>query len=153
STGEHSAEAPLTHARSKDGQLEQLIRSRTQQSLIVRLARHRYGSVNPQLEAAQLITRAASEAYGLARATLWQLNGEWLEAVAACRRGPGSHACPGARKISPFPRYIEALRSSRASGVENGPEDPRARDLAETFFSPHGVHATLDATIRVGGEV
>lgn len=153
SAGEHSAEAPLTHARSKDGQLEQLIRSRTQQSLIVRLARHRYGSVNPQLEAAQLITRAASEAYGLARATLWQLNGEWLEAVASYRRDTDSHEYPSARKISPFPRYIEALQSSRAIGVENVLEDPRTRDLADIFFNPHGVHATLDATIRVGGEV
>ena len=36
-----------------------MLRSRTQQNLIVRLARHRYGSANPQQEAAQLITQAA----------------------------------------------------------------------------------------------
>jgi hypothetical protein len=44
-------------------ELDQLLRSRAQQALIVRLARHRYCSSNPQLEAAQLITQAAVEAF------------------------------------------------------------------------------------------
>ncbi|MCC0404985.1 hypothetical protein LJG46_32855, partial [Pseudomonas aeruginosa] len=40
---------------------------------IVRLARHRYLSSDPLLEAAQLITQAACEAYGTARAGIWRL--------------------------------------------------------------------------------
>jgi len=59
-----------------------MLRSRTQQNLIVRLARHRYGSTNPQQEAAQLITQAACEVYELGRATIWHLNGTRLEPVA-----------------------------------------------------------------------
>jgi len=139
--------------QSKDDQLEQLTRSRAQQSLIVRLARHHYSSANPQLEAAQLITRAASKAYGLARTTLWHLNGEWLEAVASYCRDTDSFEYPPPRKISPLPLYIEALHHSRAINIDNVLEDLRTRDMADTFFRPHDVHATLDAAIRVGGEV
>src|SRR5690606_3640067 len=52
------------YQQAQDQHLEHLIRSQAQQSLIVRLARHRYVSANPQLEAASLITQAATQAYG-----------------------------------------------------------------------------------------
>ena len=145
--------APPYRQPPGDEQLEQLIRSRRQQGLIVRLARHRYTSANPQLEAAQLITRAASEAYDVARATLWHLNGYWLEAVASYCRETNSHEYPAAQCVSEFPQYIDALQSSRALEIENVRDDPRTRDMAELFFRPHQVTATLDASIRVGGEV
>lgn len=61
------------YQRSQDDHLQHLLRSRTQQNLIVRLARHRYLSSDPLLEAAQLITQAACEAYGTARAGIWRL--------------------------------------------------------------------------------
>lgn len=71
------------YQRSQDDHLQHLLRSRTQQNLIVRLARHRYLSSDPLLEAAQLITQAACEAYGTARAGIWRLlDDQRLEASA-----------------------------------------------------------------------
>lgn len=137
----------------RDEQLEQLIRSRRQQGLIVRLARHRYNSANPQLEAAQLITRAASEAYDVARVTLWHLSGDRLEPVSSYCRATDRHDRPAARDLSAFPNYIDSLQSSRALDIENVLVDPRTRDMAEAFFEAREVAATLDASIRVGGEV
>ncbi|MCQ4311307.1 EAL domain-containing protein [Stutzerimonas sp. VN223-3] len=141
------------YQQAQDVHLEHLIRSRAQQSLIVRLARHRYSSANPQLEAAKLITQAASEAYGISRAAIWHLNGNQLEAVAAYRRDNDSHEYPSALDISTCPRYMDALHSGRAIDASNVLEDPRTQELADSFFKPRGITSILDATIRVGGEV
>lgn len=141
------------HQQTTDVHLEHLIRSRTQQSLIVRLARHRYNSANPQLEAAQLITQAASEAYGISRAAIWHLNGNQLEAVAAYRGDKDGHEYPSALDISACPRYMESLHSGRAIDVSNIQRDPRTQELTDRLFKMPGTTSTLDATIRVGGEV
>ena len=141
------------YQQAQNVHLEHLIRSRAQQSLIVRLARHRYSSANPQLEAAKLITQAASEAYGISRAAIWHLNGNQLEAVAAYRRDNDSHEYPSALDISTCPRYMDALHSGRSIDAPNALEDPRTQELADSFFKPRGITSILDATIRVGGEV
>ncbi|UPQ82375.1 EAL domain-containing protein [Pseudomonas knackmussii] len=144
---------PNSGTQTTDVHLEHLIRSRAQQNLIVRLARHRYSSSNPQLEAAQLITQAASEAYGIARAAIWHINNNQLETVAAYRRDVDSHEYPPPLDLSKCPRYVEALHSGRAIDVANVLLDPRTQELAGGFFDTRGITSTLDATIRVGGDV
>jgi diguanylate cyclase (GGDEF)-like protein/PAS domain S-box-containing protein len=141
------------YQQAQDEHLEHLIRSRAQQSLIVRLARHRYSTGNPQHEAAQLITQAACEAYGIARASIWHLNGERLEPIATYRRNKGSFEYPSALDMSGCPRYLEALHSGRVIDVQNVVDDPRTRELIGVFFKPRDITSILDATIRVGGEV
>src|SRR5690606_17238865 len=58
------------YKRNQEDHLQHLQRSRMQQQLIVRLARHRYTSAAPLQEAAEQITRAACELYELARASI-----------------------------------------------------------------------------------
>ncbi len=139
--------------RTQDNHLEHLIRSRAQQNLIVRLARHRYSSSNPQLEAAQLITQAACEAYGIARAAIWHLNGSRLEAIAAYRRDSDGYEYQSALDMTSCPRYLQALQSERALDVSDIRVDPRTQELFESFFEPRKTTSILDATIRLGGEV
>jgi len=141
------------YQRAQDEHLEHLMRSRAQQSLIVRLARHRYSAADPQLEAAQLITQAASEAYGIARASIWHLKGDQLEAIAAYRRDKGSQEYPSSLDMSACPRYLEALHKGRVIDVPNVAEDARTQELVQAFFAPRDITSILDATIRVGGEV
>ena len=140
------------YQQAQDEHLEHLIRSRAQQSLIVRLARHRYSTGNPQFEAAQLITQAACEAYGIARASIWHLNGQNLEPIAAYRRDTSGFEYPSALDVSACPRYLEALHSGRVIDVENVGDDLRTRELIG-IFKPRDITSILDATIRVGGEV
>lgn len=141
------------YQHAQDDHLEHLIRSRAQQSLIVRLARHRYGAINPQLEAAQLITQAASEAYGIARASIWHLNGGVLEPIAAYLRDKGSFEYLQSRDLSICPRYIQALHSGRVIDVQNVAQDARTQELIQSYYKPRGVASILDASIRMGGEV
>src|SRR5690606_6752676 len=82
------------YERNQEDHLQHLQRSRMQQQLILRLARHRYTSAEPLQEAAEQITRAACELYQLARASIWQFDGEQLQAVASYRSDSDSFEQP-----------------------------------------------------------
>ncbi len=141
------------YQQTQDEHVEHLLRSRTQQGLIVRLARHRYGSADPQQEAAQLITQAASEVYELNRAVIWHLRGSRLEPIACYRRDSDSYEQVAALELTEFPHYLQALHSGRTLDVQDVLHDPRTSELGDCFYRPHGIHSILDASIRVGGEV
>ncbi|OYT96750.1 MAG: diguanylate cyclase [Pseudomonas sp. PGPPP3] len=141
------------HQDAQEDHLQHLLRSRTQQSLIVRLARHRYTSGNPLQEAAELITQAACEAYGVARAGIWLLQGEHLQALALYRRDLDQYENLAAIETRQFPLYLEALQSSRAIDAGNAQQDPRTRELSGHYLQPMGIQALLDASIRVNGDM
>ncbi|MEO4045466.1 EAL domain-containing protein [Pseudomonas sp. CAU 1711] len=141
------------YQNAQEEHLQHLIRSRAQQSLILRLARHRYNAANPLQEAAELITQAACETYDVARAGIWHLNGERLQPVALYRRDIDRHELPAPIDASLFPRYLEALHSGRAIDAHNALHDPRTSELTQAYLKPLGIGAMLDAGIRLGGEV
>ena len=141
------------YQRAQDEHLQHLIRSRAQQSLIVRLARHRYGALDPLREAAELITQAACETYDVARASIWLLHSDSLEPVAMYRRDIERHELPTSIDARPYPRYLEALHSGRAIDAHNAQLDPRTAELARDYLKPLGINALLDASVRLGGEV
>lgn len=140
------------YKRNQEDHLQHLQRSRMQQQLIVRLARHRYTSAEPLREAAEQITRAACELYELARASIWQFNGEQLQVVACYRGDSDRFEQPEPLDINQFPRYLEALLSGRAIDAHNALRDPRTAELAH-YFQPLGICAVLDAGVRVDGEL
>ncbi len=141
------------YQRSQEEHLQHLVRSRAQQSMIVRLARHRYSSDNQVFEAAQLITKAACETFSVARASLWYLRQEQLEPVTMYSTDIGQHELPSPINASKYPHYLAALHSGRAIDAHSAMRDPRTRELAETHLLPRGVSAMLDASVRVAGEV
>ena len=141
------------YRRTEADHLAHLARSRTQQDLIVRLARQRYVSADPQREAAELITQAACELYGTARASLWTLNEQMLEPVTLYRSASAQHELPLPVDTKQFPLYLEALRSGRAIAADNALDDPRTRELAASYLVPEGINSILDASVRVDGEV
>ncbi|MEA8545289.1 sensor domain-containing phosphodiesterase [Pseudomonas aeruginosa] len=141
------------YQRSQDDHLQHLLRSRTQQNLIVRLARHRYLSSDPLLEAAQLITQAACEAYGTARAGIWRLlDDQRLEAVTVYRRDLDQYEKPQSIDASRYPAYLEAVHSGRAIDAHNAQRDPRTQELYKDYLKPLGVNALLDDTAVEKGE-
>ncbi|WAJ39972.1 EAL domain-containing protein [Pseudomonas sp. GOM7] len=141
------------YQRTQHEHLEHLARSRTQQSLIVRLSRQRYVSATPLIEAAELITKAACELYGVARASIWRLNHHHLEPVAFYRSDLARHEQPAPIDARHFPKYLAALRSGRAIDAYNAQQDPRTDELKASYLLPSGITSLLDASIRVEGEV
>ncbi|PAU56322.1 bifunctional diguanylate cyclase/phosphodiesterase [Pseudomonas indica] len=138
---------------SQEDHLKHLARSRAQQNLILRLARHRYQSDDPLREAAELITQAASEAYDVARAGIWRLQGEHMEPVALYRQDLARHEPGETMDVGRYPLYLEALHSGRAIDAHNAARDPRTSELSADYLQPMGITAMLDASIRIGGEV
>lgn len=138
--------------RAQHEQLLHLERVRAQQSLILRLARHRYSSQNSVQEAAQLITQSACEIYDIASASIWNLNDQRLEPIAAFNRDTGDVLLPQPIDASVFPNYLDALHTGRAIDANDVSQDPRTRELAETL-KPRDINAMLDASIRIDGNV
>ncbi len=141
------------YQRSQEDHLQHLIRSRAQQSLIVRLARHRYGTLAPLREAAELITQAACDAYDVARASIWLVNEQHLEPVALYRRDIDRHELPEKIDASRYPIYLDALHSGRAIDAHDAQHDPRMLELLDNYLKPLGIVAAIDASIRLGGEM
>ncbi len=137
--------------RAQREQLEHLERVRSQQDLILRLARQRYSAENSLLEAAELITRSACEIYKIDCAGIWHLEGHRLEPITAWYSDVQAHRQPQAIDASHFPDYLEALHASRAIDAHNAGHDPRTRALMQSLGP--GNKAMLDASIRVDGQV
>ncbi|MDD0991034.1 EAL domain-containing protein [Pseudomonas sp. TNT2022 ID681] len=138
--------------QAQQEQLEHLERVRAQQDLILRLARQRYSAENSLQEAAELITRSASEIYKIDCASIWYLEDQRLEPISAFYRENQEHFLPEPIDASRFPDYLEALHTSRAIDAHNANHDPRTRDMAESL-RPRDINAMLDASIRIDGQV
>ncbi|MBD1585262.1 putative bifunctional diguanylate cyclase/phosphodiesterase [Pseudomonas typographi] len=138
--------------RAQQAQLQHLERVRAQQDLILRLARQRYVTQSPLLEAAELITRNACEIYGIDCASLWHLEGKWLLPITSWSAEQQQYSVPEAIDGSLFPDYLSTLHSSRAIDADNTPGDPRTHELAECL-ARRNITAILDASVRVDGQV
>ncbi len=138
--------------RAQYEQLQHLERVRAQQSLILRLARHRYSSSNSLLEAAELITKSACEIYGITCASIWNLNGKVLESIAEYCRDTNAYRKPGPIDVSRFPNYLEALHTSRAIDANDVQMDSRTWELSESL-RPRDITAMLDASVRIDGHL
>ena len=146
------AHSPVHQQRRQQDQLQQA-RTRAQQNLIVRLAQQRYSAADPLAEAAQQITLAACEVYGVARASLWALHEQSFDPVVLYRSDIQRHERPAPIDISQFPAYLQALQGGRAIDAHNALTDPRTCELRDSYLIPLGIGAMLDASIRVDGEV
>jgi diguanylate cyclase (GGDEF)-like protein/PAS domain S-box-containing protein len=138
--------------QAQQEQLQHLDRVRAQQNLILRLAKQRYSTNSPLLEAAQLITRSACEIYQIGSASIWNLVNERLEPIAAYDHTRQQHRALDPIDVSCYPDYLDALHSSRAVDVNNATQDPRTREMAANLKS-RDINAILDASIRVDGQV
>ena len=141
------------YQRTQENHLQHLARSHTQQQLIVRLARQRYASSDPQQEAAELITQAACEFYGVARAGIWRVGTQSLDSISLYRRDLDRHEQLPSIDARNFPHYLEALHSGRAIDAHDAQHDLRTRELAPGYLEPLGITSMLDASIRIEGEV
>ena len=152
---EQKAASPQTlelYQRSQAELQAQQRRTQAQQQLIVSLARHHYGDNEPLREAAELISQRACELYGVNRVGIWNLKGHMLQPMALYQRDEG-HIPQADIDASPYPAYLQALHSGRALDAHNAQQDPRTRELGDSYLHPMGITAMLDASIRIAGEV
>lgn len=91
---------------------------------------------------------------GLARASLWLFEGEGGAQI-HCRRAtdrPGFAALAGNRiPRASCPRYFDALHEELVIDAGNARLDARTAELTDGYLAPNGIHALLDAPVRIFG--
>ena len=135
-------------APRQDDYLRHLSRSRAQQGLIARLARHRYGA-DPLSEAASLITEAACTAFSASHASLWLIeDGRFPPLFQFPREAERQTPFEGNR----YPGYLRALQDARVVDIRDVAFDPRCRERRDELAT-RDIGALLEAGIRNGGEL
>jgi len=106
------------------------------------------------VEALREICAAATAALDVDRTNVWLFDHERRlirEAVAVAGDGPGLP--PAELTVDDNPPYFAALEQERIISADDACGDPRTGRFAAKYFRPRGVAATLDAPIRLHGQL
>ena len=106
-------------------------------------------------KAFKLLTRLSALTLKVARASVWELadDGQRLNCLALFEVLTSRFGKAGEIHARNFPDYFRALSSDRCVAARIAQEDPRTRELAESYLIPLGVVSMLDAPIQQGGRV
>jgi PAS domain S-box-containing protein len=145
-TTRHRAEAALHAGES---------RLHRQNEALVEIAREQARS-NDTFEAdVRRITGIVAKTLDVARVGVWIYEPD--RAGLVCQdlfdRRTGRHLAGEERRVADAPRYFQALQDARTLAVTDASTHPATADLWTRSLRPAGVHATLDAVIRVAGEI
>ncbi|MFK7740806.1 MAG: ATP-binding protein [Planctomycetota bacterium] len=91
--------------------------------------------------------------YGADRATLWRLGEDRneLRSFASYDQCNRRHERGDVRTQTQFPHRFRDLCAESSYSIENIHSDPRVAAACRDYLAEHDVHATLDATLRCGG--
>jgi PAS domain S-box-containing protein len=101
------------------------------------------------------ITEAAARGLGVLRTNVWLLDqdGSMLRCMYAYGETHSAGTTPSSIRTSEFPAYFEALNRERFVSAAHVESDPRTRELYVSYLGPRGITSTLDAGIRLGGQL
>jgi PAS domain S-box-containing protein len=98
------------------------------------------------------VTELAAETVNVERASIWRIRGGTVECVDSFDRADRTH-----RMVPSLPAaaadYVRTLAEDRTHAVRDVAADPRTRQMVDVYFAPAGIHATLNASIRVSGRL
>ncbi len=105
--------------------------------------------------AARVITETAAEAIEVERASVWLLSDDRtkLRCVDLFQRTSAEHSEDAILAARDYPRYFDALATSRAVAAHDVRTDPRISEFTKHYLVPRGITSMLDAPIRVSGEI
>ena len=141
--------------------IEQIERERArvleqQQVALFELAKHD-GIYSGNLEAAvRMITETGSRMLGVERASIWTFNeqGTELELLDLYERTPDRHTTGFSLAAQDYPAYFRAIaHEEHALAVCDAQTDARTREFSQTYLTPLGIGAMLDAPVRRRGQV
>ncbi len=105
--------------------------------------------------AARNIAETAAEILAVSRTSFWLYSSDRtaVECVTCYISESGMHTSEVTLRPLDAPTYFEALNHDRCIAAFDAPQDPRTRELKETYLLPHRIGALLDAPIRLAGQV
>ncbi|TNE85312.1 MAG: response regulator [Deltaproteobacteria bacterium] len=115
---------------------------------IVRDPRWAGGSLEDALQA---LAEAASRALRSDRVSFWDLHDDGIRCEHLFDVSTGIVETGAFLAFADCPEYFEAISGARVVAVDDAPNDPRTRGLAEGYLVPLNIGAMLDAPILIGG--
>jgi PAS domain S-box-containing protein len=134
-------------------QKQQEFRLKKQQSALLELTSHPAIKEGNVTEAFKVITKIGMETLGVNRASIWQYDdtGTTITCVAAFQSDDNHFNEPGTKlDREAYPIYFRTLERDRVIAANDANADPRTREMVNTLFSPLGVSAVLDSSVRQG---
>lgn len=101
------------------------------------------------------ITQTMALSLGISRAGIWIFNPERtiLHCEDLFEMEKNQHSRGLALQRDRYPRYFAALQEHRFISATDSMLDPRTKEFADDYFRPHEIVSSLEAGIRLHGEV
>ena len=127
-----------------------------QQIALCELAKHEAIYTGNLDEALRLITKTGSRVLGVERASIWTLNeqGSELELLDLYERTLNRHTAGATLAAQDYPSYFQAIaHEEHAIAAHDAHADVRTREFSQSYLTPLGIGAMLDAPVRRKGHV
>jgi diguanylate cyclase (GGDEF)-like protein/PAS domain S-box-containing protein len=126
-------------------------RMRRQQSALLALAARAETDDETLSDTLAHITELAGTTLEVERASVWILSPDRakLECRSLFRRSLGRQMAGAVLDVSAYPIYIAALEKNRALDFSDAQNDPRTRELTESYLVPLGITSMLEAAVRM----
>ena len=143
------------HWRVEQERVQLSVRVDKQRQAIIQLSTHP-SVAEGQLDAAlPVIAKVAAHTLQVERVGIWRLDS-----------GEGEHRCllnfsvseeqsshQSGLRVADYPAYFTALQSGLVLDVADVQTDPRTAELTKTYWNPMGITSSIEAPIRVHGQV
>ncbi|MBU6481167.1 MAG: response regulator [Nitrospirae bacterium] len=127
-----------------------------QQLALCELAKHDTIYAGDLAETLRMITETGSRVLGVERTSIWTLNeqGTALELLDLYERTPNRHITGFTLAAQDYPSYFQAIaHEEHAIAAHDAHVDVRTREFSQSYLTPLGIGAMLDAPVRRRGHV
>ncbi|TKB33489.1 MAG: response regulator [Nitrospira sp.] len=138
------------------GERERARKLEQQQISLCELAKHEAIYTGNLNEALQLITETGSRVLGVERVSIWALNeeGNELELLDLYEQTSNRHTAGATLTAQDYPSYFQAVaHEEHAIAAHDAHADLRTREFSQSYLTPLGIGAMLDAPVRRKGRV
>jgi signal transduction histidine kinase len=128
---------------------------RTHNQVLAQLARRKPQLDNALEPSLREITEAAASTLEIERASVWLYNDgrSQITCVDLFERTAARHSAGLDLEAKQFPSYFSALEEERTITANDAHEDRRTREFSQSYLTPLGIGAMLDAPIWVHGQM
>ncbi len=127
---------------------------RSQNIVLVELARNQALYEGDLKTAIKEITEAAAYTLEIERASVWLYDesGSKLQCIDLFEQSVTLHSEGLELAVKDYPAYFQALAEDWTIAAHDAHNDPRTREFSESYLSALGITSMLDAPIRLGGK-
>jgi PAS domain S-box-containing protein len=146
----------ITNRKRVEQERIQLVeRMQRQHAVLVHLTTHTAIAEGDLGESLRVIAESAVNTLDVDFVNIWKfsLDGREMHALEEFQQGKGRLRLKGAIEAAAYSRFLAALRAGRVIAAANIDIDTRTQELSSDYWLNERVKATLEAPIRVHGEV